>query len=413
MRSFAHARFITALRFFLVPGLCATALLASEPYTLRVATGTNSVRLSWSTNAGHYVLETTDRLEPDGVWWPARFATSIGADVSVALHPVANPRFFRLATNDYSAWIATVQGPVDATGTGLILPHEHIFTDLRGPTAPGYGEADPDEVVRLMKPNLVEAREQGVDILVECSSIGVGRNVSVIRRLAEESGLRIVVPTGVYGRDQFAPPAHRAMTEDQLAELFRDEIAQEIEGTGIQAGFIKIATGGGTLTALEEKILRAAGRAARETGAVIASHTPVGSAARRQMDILESISPAIRFIWVHAQAETNRRLHRELAVRGAFIEFDSIGWNPGDDNTLITAIGELIAAGHADRILLSHDAGWYDPARPGVGPQKPYTYLLGTFVPKLRTRGLDEETIRMLTIDNPRRAFAFIARTSF
>ena len=66
--------------------------------------------------------------------------------------------------------------------------------------------------------------------------------------------------------------------------------------------------------------------------------------------------------------------------------------------------------GYADRVLLSHDAGWYDPAKPGVGPQKPYTYLLATFVPKLRSGGLDEETIRWLTRDNARRAFSFMAR---
>jgi phosphotriesterase-related protein len=309
--------------------------------------------------------------------------------------------------SDYSWWFATTEGPVVAEGLGIILPHEHIFTDLRGPATRGYGEADAADVVRVMGPLLEEARQKGVSVLIECSSIGVGRNVSIIAQVAEASGLPVVVPTGVYGRANFAPPEHRNMSEDELTELFINEIREGMDGTDIKAGFIKIATGNGPMTALEEKFLRAAGRAASETGAAIASHTPIGSNATRQADILESINPAIRLIWVHAQNESNRSLHRQLAARGVFIEFDSLGWNPGQDSRLITAIKELLAAGYGDRILLSHDAGWYQPGEQSGGTQMPYTYLIETFIPKLRNGGVDDEAIRMITETNPIRAFGF------
>jgi len=307
----------------------------------------------------------------------------------------------------YSWWFETTQGPVQAKGLGIVLPHEHIFTDLRGPTTPGYGQADAADVVRVMAPLLSDARDKGVGILIECSSIGVGRNVAIVAQVAESSGLPVVVPTGVYGRASFAPPEHRNMTEDELTTLFISEIRDGIEGTGIKAGFIKIATDEGPMNALLEKILRAAGRAARETGAAIASHTPVGSNAVRQIDILESIDPAIRFIWVHAQNESNRGLHLQLAARGVYIEFDSLGWNPGQDSTYISAIKNLLAAGHGDRILLSHDAGWYQPGSANGGTQKPYTYLIDAFFRKLRSAGLDDATIRMITQTNPVRAFGF------
>jgi len=197
------------------------------------------------------------------------------------------------------------------------------------------------------------------------------------------------------------------MTEDELTALFINEIHEGIDDTGIKAGFIKIATGNGPMTALEEKFLRAAGRAARETGAAIASHTPRGSNASRQADILDSISPAIRLIWVHAQNESNRGLHHQLAGRGVFIEFDSLGWNPGQDSTFITAIKELLAAGYGEQILLSHDAGWYQTGERNGGTQMPYTYLVDTFIPKLRNSGVDDEAIRMITEMNPIRAFGF------
>jgi phosphotriesterase-related protein len=197
------------------------------------------------------------------------------------------------------------------------------------------------------------------------------------------------------------------MSEDELTELFISEIRVGIEGTGIKAGFIKIATGGGNMTALEEKFLRAAGRAALETGAAVASHTTVSSNATKQADILESISPDIRFIWVHAQSVNNRSLYQQLAERGVFIEFDSLGWNPGQDSTFITAIKELLAAGYGERILLSHDAGWYQPGEQNGGSQMPYTYLIETFIPKLRNSGVDDEAVRMITEINPIRAFGF------
>jgi len=307
----------------------------------------------------------------------------------------------------YSWWFETTQGPVLAKGLGIVLPHEHIFTDLRGPTTLGYGQADAADVVRVMSPLLAGAREKGVGVLIECTSIGVGRNVAIVAQVAEASGLPVVVPTGVYGRANFAPLEHRNMTEDELTTLFISEIHDGIEGTGIKAGFIKIATDDGPMNALLEKILRAAGRAASETGAAVASHTPVGSNAVRQVDILESIDPAIRFIWVHAQNESNRNLHLQLAARGVYIEFDSLGWNPSQDSTYIAAIKNLLAAGHGDRILLSHDAGWYQPGQANGGTQKPFTYLIDTFILKLRDAGVDDATIRMITQTNPVRAFGF------
>jgi len=304
-------------------------------------------------------------------------------------------------------WFETTQGPIAAEGIGVILPHEHIFTDLRGPGTRGYGQADAADVVRVMAPLLEEAKEKGVGLLFECSSIGVGRNVSILSEVSKASGLPVVVPTGVYGRANFAPPEHRNMSEDELTELFISEIREGIEGTGIKAGFIKIATGGGNMTALEEKILRAAGRAARETGAAVASHTTTSNNATKQTDILESISPEIRFIWVHAQSVNNRSLYRQLAERGIFIEFDSLGWNPGQDSTYISAIKDMLAAGYGEKILLSHDAGWYQPGEQNGGSQMPYTYLIDTFIPKLRDSGVDDETIVMITEKNPIRAFGF------
>src|SRR5512138_2207939 len=100
--------------------------------------------------------------------------------------------------------IHSVRGPVEIDSLGLILPHEHLFTDLRGPHVPGYAQADPLAVVNVVLPYLKEASTSGVTALVECSTLGVGRNIEVLCRLAEVSPIHIVAPTGVY-RDAYIP----------------------------------------------------------------------------------------------------------------------------------------------------------------------------------------------------------------
>ena len=113
-------------------------------------------------------------------------------------------------------YIQTVTGQVAADEFGLILPHEHLFTDLRGPTVPGYAQGNPEVVAQVMEPYLVEAHAAGVTALVECSTLGVGRNVPVLKYLAHSTPVRIIAPTGVY-RQAYIPPELIGVSAKQLA----------------------------------------------------------------------------------------------------------------------------------------------------------------------------------------------------
>jgi phosphotriesterase-related protein len=73
---------------------------------------------------------------------------------------------------------------------------------------------------------------------------------------------------------------------------------------------------------------------------------------------------------------------------------------------ILDRVLRMLDAGYGDRLLLSQDRGWYDPALPNGGEPKPYTYLSEIFLPKLREAGVDEATLKQLTVDNPFRAFA-------
>ena len=96
--------------------------------------------------------------------------------------------------------IHTINGPVEIDSLGLILPHEHLFTDLRGPRVADYAQGEPSAVVEVVEPHLAEASKVGVTALVECSTVGVGRNLTVLRRLAKATSIHIIAPTGVYRR---------------------------------------------------------------------------------------------------------------------------------------------------------------------------------------------------------------------
>jgi phosphotriesterase-related protein len=127
---------------------------------------------------------------------------------------------------------------------------------------------------------------------------------------------------------------------------------------------------------------------------------------RDQLDIIEGCGySAARFIWIHASAEPDFGLNLELARRGAWVEYDWIG-DPADDDRFIERIRGMLDAGLGGRLLLSHDRGWFDPAQPGGGTPRPFTYISEQFLPKLRAAGVDDATIRQLTCDNPFRAFA-------
>ena len=306
--------------------------------------------------------------------------------------------------------IQTIKGPVNSDSLGLILPHEHLFTDLRGPSVADYARGEPSAVVQVVRPYLAEASAAGATALVECSTVGVGRNLSVLRSLADATSMHIIAPTGVY-RDAFIPASLREVSEANLAELWTKELTEGIEGTSIRAGFIKLAMSDDGPTMLEIRNLKAAVRASQKTGAVIASHTIGGKVARKEMDVLEDAGLDLhRFIWIHAQTEPDVSILKEAARRGAYVELDSVGAPHQSQPELVDTTVALLEAGYADHLLLSHDAGWYNPARPDGLPDegyRGYTALTKLFIPALLERGISEEQVRLITVNNPARAFAF------
>ncbi len=119
----------------------------------------------------------------------------------------------------------TTQGPLPSGQLGLILPHEHIFVDLRPIDTPDFGQAQAEDVIRLMAPELERARSAGVTALVECTPEGVGRRSDLVLAVARAANFPLVLATGIY-REPWVPAWAQRATEDELAEWMQAELTQ-------------------------------------------------------------------------------------------------------------------------------------------------------------------------------------------
>jgi phosphotriesterase-related protein len=298
----------------------------------------------------------------------------------------------------------TTLGPLAKADLGMILPHEHVFVDLRTPDKPGYAQAEAADVVALMAPQIEAIKAQGITALVECSTGGVGLRVDLDLAVSKATNFPIVVPTGNY-REPWIPDWVSKASEADLEAAFLRDLTVGVGDTGVKAAWIKISAGDDGITPIEARILRAAARAAKATGAVIGSHTIKGRVVMDQLDIIEAEGyTASRFISIHSQAEPDFEMHKKVATRGAWIEYDNLGWVPDEES--VPLILKALEAGLGGQLLLSHDMGWFDPALPAGGVPKPYTHLVASVLPKLREAGVDEAVIKRLTVDNPFEAFA-------
>ena len=302
------------------------------------------------------------------------------------------------------AVLMTTLGPRRREQLGMILPHEHVYVDLRTPDQPGYASGSEADVVKLMAPQIERIKALGITALVECTTGGVGRRADLDLAVSRATDFPIVVPTGNY-REPWIPEWVKTASEASLEAWMLRELTERFDEADYKAGWIKLSAGDDGITPLEAKILRAATRAAIATGAVIGSHTIKGRVVMDQLDIIEAEGGrADRFISIHTQAEPDMGLNLAVAARGAWIEYDNIGWV--DDRELLPRILAVLAAGRVKQLLLSHDSGWYDPAQPGGGTPRPYTHLSEVLLPKLRAAGVDAATLTQLTTDNPFDAFA-------
>lgn len=313
-------------------------------------------------------------------------------------------------SGDLAPVIQTVRGPIPASALGRTLPHEHVLVDFVGADVISPGRYEPDKVFAAALPHVRRIHQLGAQALFEATPAFLGRDPRLLARLSAETGLHVITNTGLYGarQNKFLPAYAQQESAAQLAARWIAEAGDGIDGTAVRPGFIKSGVDGEPkLSSMHRKLVAAAALTHAATGLTIAVHTGRGPGLEA-LDVLREhgVGPSA-FVWVHAQGARDDDLFA-AADRGAWLSCD--GLNRPTLTRHLALCQEMKRRGHLGRVLLSHDAGWYDPAKPDGGTFRPFDLLFTTFIPLLRENGFSDTEIDQLTIRNPAAAYAVRVR---
>src|SRR3954451_13040293 len=253
--------------------------------------------------------------------------------------------------------VQTTAGPIESSELGRTLIHEHFRgrDEAVAHQWPHMYDADEEWRASIEQANAV--KEHGVKTIVEPTAMMLGRNVDLLRRIAEETGLNVVTCTGIYTYDHL-PHFFDFRDADAIAEMFVHDIEVGIQGTDIKAAFIKCAADEPGVTENIEKIHRAAARASKRTGAPIMAHSrPASSTGPRQIEILLEEGVAPEKIQIAHTGDTDDLDYIEgLLDKGVYIGLDRYRYGiflPTDKRNATTL--ELLKRGNVGGMLLSAD----------------------------------------------------------
>mgnify|MGYP001417666787 CR=1 FL=1 len=305
--------------------------------------------------------------------------------------------------NNRTEIIQTAVGPIQAKNLGRTYIHEHLRINLSAQ------KNDPD--ADLNEPAIISAelrylKKLGIDSLIEVTNLGMGRDVAILKQLAEASGINVIVSTGFY-KEPFLPPYVMEMDEASLAAILSKEILYGIDDTGIKAQVIgEIGTSKNEITPDELKIFKAAARAHQETGAPISTHTTLGTMAIEQLKILQEEQVALSKVVIgHLDLHCDFDYYLRIADYSCFLGFDTIGkLKYESDEKRSSLIEKLIRKGYLNQIVLSQDITRRSHLKANGGTG--YSYLWEEFIPKLIMAGVGADEIDIMLIDNPQRLLA-------
>jgi len=252
----------------------------------------------------------------------------------------------------------------------------------------------------------MQVKKYGCRTFIECTPEYIGRDPVLLNALSDSSGMNIITNTGYYGagNNKYIPRHAYTETADQLASRWIREWESGINESSVKPGFIKIGVAGDTLSELHRKLVVAAARTHLKTGLTIASHTGPAVPAFEQLDILreEDVAPEA-FIWVHAQSEKDISNHVKAARMGAWISLDGLSDNNPEE--YVRMIRNMKENNLLNKVLLSHDAGWYRPGEADGGKFRGFETLFEKLVPLLKKENISEKEINQLLVTNPANAF--------
>jgi phosphotriesterase-related protein len=304
--------------------------------------------------------------------------------------------------------------PPEALAGGATLFHEHLSLSdppapwvpppKNPPTGPPLGSD-----VDLMVEELKATAKDGVSCIVNAGTKDLGQNIEKIRTMSQRSGMHIVLANGYWTQTNYPPEVAR-QTEDEIADGFIRDAAAERWGALGEIGSSL------TMHPDERKVLRACCKVHLRTGLPLFTHTPhqgCRSCALEQLDIIEKAGVNPRLVCIGHIADITddpkAETHKAIAKRGAFLGFDTVGRRlTQPDSKKLQMLLAVLDAGYEDHVMLASDFASTDELKTNHGVGLGAAYVV--FVPKMRYAGVKEDTIRKITIDNPRRFLAFVPK---
>jgi phosphotriesterase-related protein len=298
--------------------------------------------------------------------------------------------------------------------------HEHVFV-LSAEVMQNFPEnwGSEDRRVTDAVSRLNELKSRGVDSIVDLTVIGLGRYIPRIQRIAAETNINIIVATGVYTYNDvpmyfhFQGPGTELGGAEFMTDMFVKDIEEGIADTGVKAAILKCATDRQGVTPGVERVLRAVAQAHRRTGVPISTHTHAGTErGLEQQHIFEEEGVDLaRVVIGHSGDTTDIDYLENLIARGSYIGMDRFGIDvllPFEER--VNTVAKMCERGHANRMVLSHDASCFndwlpEAALPSVLPNWHYLHIHNDVIPALKERGVTDEQLYLMLVENPRKFF--------
>ncbi len=317
--------------------------------------------------------------------------------------------------------INTALGTITPEQMGPTLMHEHMVLALPGWEHDALREpVEFSDLAKICADTFSEVKKYGVKTVVDASPNDLWRNAELNKAVAEKTGLNLICSTGMYYETEGISAYLRFRSQwvdiiQELYETFVHEITIGIGSSGVRAGAIKVATSHACITPYEEKALKAAAKAQKETGVPIITHTQQGTMGPEQADLLiaEGADPK-KIVIGHMCGNANLEYQVNTLNRGVYIAFDRWGVDLlFPDNLRYATLLGLLGLGYADRIVLSHDCNARILGRPLVMPDFvqtlianwSYTHIFRNIIPRLKQAGVTDAQVNQMIVENPKRIF--------
>jgi len=299
--------------------------------------------------------------------------------------------------------VQTVQGPVAGEELGVVLAHEHVRFRDEAVAAEWPDRYDEQAELEAALAAVEAAKSRGVQTIVDPTAMFGGRDVRFMKRVADQTGVRIIACTGIYSYD-YLPHYFENRDIDVMAAHFVADLQAGVQGTTIRAAFLKCAADAPGVTEHVEKIHRAVARASVQTGAPIMAHSmPAVATGPRQVEIFEQEGVDLGRVQIAHCGDTDDVGYIEQLIdRGVYVGLDRYGLEmflPIDKRNATAA--ELLRHGHAERLMISQDycatIDWFPAEAEAVFESQgairnwSMTLVFDEVVPTLREQGVLDE----------------------